>query len=118
MTHLDEEMGARNMKLGGLIVKRDWCRAGLIMVLSVALAWAPGLRAEDLAKQADSLRLVPADAAFYDACLHLGDLCKSVAESKAWSKLKAMPIVKEGLRRAKESAKENPQLEQALKIYR
>jgi hypothetical protein len=50
-------------------------------------------RAADLAEQARSLRMVPADAAFYSSSLRLKEQFNTLVESKAYQKLMQIPLV-------------------------
>jgi hypothetical protein len=92
-------------------------RGWLCAILVVGVLLVPSAYAGELEKQVDSLRQVPADAAFYGASLHLGDQWQAVMGSKAWAKLRALPIVKEGLKKVQEQLKSNPQCAQVLRLY-
>jgi hypothetical protein len=52
------------------------------------------LAAQEAAKQAQSLKLVPADAATYSAMLRCGEQLEAIAKSKAWARFNALPFVK------------------------
>jgi hypothetical protein len=60
------------------------------MVVGVSLGAARGA---DEAKVEHSLKLVPADAAFYSTMLHNREQIEVIAKSKAWAKLKSLPLV-------------------------
>src|SRR4051794_23497227 len=62
-------------------------------LLSVGMLFAAGARADDLAS-ISSLKLVPADAAFYSTSLRLQEQWDAVMHSKALAKLMALPAVK------------------------
>jgi hypothetical protein len=57
---------------------------------------APPARAADVDSIDTSLKIVPADAAFYSSSLRLKDQFDAVAKSRAWAKLWAMPSVQMG----------------------
>ena len=79
--------------------KRYWALAvAIITVLSAGLpATRPATAATPLDEMNISLELVPADAAFYCTLLRNREQIEAVAGSRAWSKLKDMPIVQMGL---------------------
>jgi hypothetical protein len=62
---------------------------------AVVVAAGPGARAGDLDKIDNSLRLVPADAAFYASSLRLGEQFQAVRDSNAFKKLWDLPAVKD-----------------------
>ena len=65
----------------------------LLILTGVAL-WASAVpaRAEDK-KPDSSLALIPADAAYYGAMLRNREQIDAVAKSKAWAKIKNLPLV-------------------------
>jgi hypothetical protein len=67
----------------------------VIAILTLGLVLFNGrlANAADLAEQADSLRMVPADAAFYSASLRLREQLDVLVESKAYAKLLEIPLV-------------------------
>ena len=68
----------------------------LLMVLGLLASWpAARLTASEL--EDSSIRLIPADAAFYGASLRNGEQIRIIAESNAWKKLMNMPSVQMGL---------------------
>jgi hypothetical protein len=69
------------------------------VVALLALGWtaATPAAAADLDKIDASLKLIPDNAAFYASTLRLGEQIQAVKNSRAWAKLMAMPIVKQGL---------------------
>src|SRR5947209_6005973 len=87
-----------------------------LAVLLVGLALALPARAAKPQPLAPSLRLVPADAAFYSVSLRLGDQWEAAANSQAWAKLKALPAV-QTLRKLAEAQLADPKFAEALKIY-
>src|SRR5689334_9127931 len=65
----------------------------LLILIGVALwASAAPARAEDK-KPDSSLALIPADAAYYGAMLRNREQIDAVAKSKAWAKIKNLPLV-------------------------
>jgi hypothetical protein len=64
----------------------------VLPLVLVLLARQPGCAA-DLAEQAHSLRMAPADAAFYSASLRLKEQFDVLVESKAYAKLLEIPLV-------------------------
>ncbi len=68
------------------------------LVLTVGGWWAaPFAAASELDKLDTSLKLIPADAAFYSSMLRNREQFDAIAASKAWAKIKAMPVVQMGL---------------------
>ncbi|MHB8897653.1 MAG: hypothetical protein ACYC6Y_02780 [Thermoguttaceae bacterium] len=68
----------------------------LLATLGLLAAWpAARLAASEL--EESSIRLIPADAAFYGASLRNGEQIHIIAESNAWKKLTNMPSVQQGL---------------------
>lgn len=72
---------------------------GILIFLALAglLAIGPAARLTASELEDTSIRLIPADAAFYGASLRNGEQIKIVAESNAWKKLMNMPSVQMGL---------------------
>jgi len=64
-------------------------------LISVATVSAQGPKS--IAKIADSLSLVPRDAAFYSSSLHLKEQWDLLVGSKAWAELTALPVVQTGM---------------------
>lgn len=62
------------------------------VALALVLSATPA-GAADVDKAAGSLKLVPADAAFYTASLRMGEQLEAIAKSKAWAKLADMEAV-------------------------
>ena len=78
----------------------SWCKRRLaILVTFLPLASltvaGPPLAAAEL--EATSIRLIPADAAFYGAMLRNREQIEIIAESKAWQRLLDMPVVGQGM---------------------
>lgn len=68
----------------------------LLALVGLLAVWpATNLQASEL--EDCSIRLIPADAAFFGASLRNGEQIKIVAESTAWKKLMNMPSVQMGL---------------------
>jgi len=79
---------------------RPW-RVVLVVVLAgifsgAALAARP-LRADKLEKLDTSLQWIPEDVAFYSSMLRNRRQIEAIAGSRAWARLKAMPVVEMGL---------------------
>ena len=72
---------------------------GILILLAVVglLATWPAARLTASELEDSSIRLIPADAAFYGASLRNGEQIKIIAESNAWKKLMDMPTVQMGL---------------------
>src|SRR5262245_6421324 len=68
-------------------------RISVLCVLSIGLIWPLNAQA---AKYGNSLDWVPADSVFYSASLRLHEQLDIVAKSKAWEKLKNLPVVQMG----------------------
>lgn len=82
--------------------------------LCVPLATA---RAEET-KPATSLRMIPADAAFYATMLRNRKQFDAIVQSKAWAKLSGLPLYQFALKQLQEQlAKPDPQLATILKLY-
>jgi hypothetical protein len=64
-----------------------------LLALAVFAAAMPRARGAELAEQAHSLRMVPADAAFYSASLRLKEQFDALLESKAYARLMEIPLV-------------------------
>jgi hypothetical protein len=76
-------------------------RPGGILVLTLigVVSWAcpapaQPTRAREADRPAGSLQWVPADAAFYGACLRAREQVEAVAKSRAWAKVRSLPVVK------------------------
>jgi hypothetical protein len=85
-----------------MVQQCGWGRGCLAaLVGGVVLSLVPTLRAEgNLDRLDSSLKLVPADAAFYGAMLRNREQVQAVLKSRAWAKLMALPMVKSGLQMA------------------
>ena len=73
-----------------------------LLVAAAALAFGGRLASQaavaaNVNKLDTSLKLIPADAAFYSSILHGGEMVRTVADSKAWSKLMQLQFVQMGL---------------------
>ena len=79
----------------------------LALVAGLVLVAASG-RAAETAPPAASLRLIPADAAFYSTMLRAGEQIEIIAKSKAWAKIKSLPSVQMLMQMAEAQLK-NPQ---------
>jgi hypothetical protein len=67
-----------------------WC--GVMVALGLFLC--PSVQAQELGKVADSLNLVPADAATYSVSLRNREQFQAIAKSKAWAKFSSLAFVK------------------------
>ena len=73
-----------------------WAAAACAVLAMVDLAAGPAAAAE-AAKLPASLELVPENAAFYSSMLRNREQFEAIANSRAWAKLKAMPVVQMGM---------------------
>jgi hypothetical protein len=87
---------------------------GILILLALVglMATWPAARLTASELEDTSIRLIPADAAFYGASLRNGEQIKIIAESNAWKKLMNMPSVQMGLGMLKDQM-ENGDNEQA-----
>jgi hypothetical protein len=75
-----------------------WVRFSILAALAaLTLALSRPAAAGDLAKLDTSLKLIPADAAFYSSMLRNREQFDAVKNSKAWARIVAMPVVQYGL---------------------
>jgi hypothetical protein len=75
--------------------------------------------AGDLDKLDCSLKLIPADAAFYSSSLRNKEQIEIIANSRAWAKLKSMPAVQMGLIALQAQLNDpNPQLAPFVQLYK
>lgn len=81
-------------------IRRHGRTSALVLALcaSFCLPSAGPTQAADLDQIESSLRLIPADAAFYSSMLRAREQIEIVAESKAWASLLELPSVQDGLR--------------------
>ena len=80
--------------------KRLWrwrCAAAVCAALVVSGGGVGASMAAETAALPATLQLVPDDAAFYDSMLRNREQVEAVASSRAWAKLKSMPVVQMGL---------------------
>jgi len=78
-----------------LAVSRFFCLGLAAVVIAIPANGAAG--ADRTAKPDTSLQFVPEDVAFYSSLLRGGEQIQAVLQSRAWAKVKTMPIVKMGL---------------------
>jgi hypothetical protein len=71
-------------------------RLVLPLMMVTLLATSPRAMAADMRDHAESLKAVPADAAFYAAWLDGEEQWKSITQTKAWKKLVSIPVVQMG----------------------
>jgi hypothetical protein len=69
----------------------------LATITALGMLMARPSVAGDLSKLDTSLKLIPADAAFYSTMLHNREQVEAVKNSKAWAKIMEMPVVQWGL---------------------
>ncbi|MCE9548423.1 MAG: hypothetical protein K8T25_23355 [Planctomycetia bacterium] len=67
----------------------------LFAAASAAMLLAPAARAEDVTTAVPSLKLAPADSAFYSSMLRGREQIDIIAKSKFWKKLQAMDFYKQ-----------------------
>jgi len=84
------------------MIARPWTyrvvRLSILVVLTaLGAAAARPAAAGDLAKLDTSLKLIPADAAFYTSMLRNREQFEAIKNSKAWAKIMEMPVVQLGL---------------------
>ncbi len=111
-------------------VARPACRAltAVMMTTVLAVGLVPAAAGE-LKDLNTSLNWLPQDASFYSAALRGREKFEAIAGSRAWAKLREMPVMEHGLRfyKAKshvsgtgaarlEEALDNPQSQQALAL--
>jgi hypothetical protein len=70
--------------------------AGILAGVALLALLAPAARAADLETLDTSLKIIPADVAFYSSSLRLKEQFDAVAKSRAWAKLWALPSVQAG----------------------
>jgi hypothetical protein len=76
---------------------RWWSVLGLVVVAWWAWAAARPAPASELEKLGTSLNIVPDDASFYSTMLRNREQIEAIANSRAWAKLKSMPVVQMAL---------------------
>jgi hypothetical protein len=69
----------------------------LVALATLVAAAARPAAADDLAKLDTSLKLIPADAAFYSSMLRNREQFQAIKHSNAWAKIVEMPVVQYGL---------------------
>ena len=90
---------------------------GILVLLALLglLVVGPADRAAAGELEETSIRLIPADAAFYSSMLRAGEQIEIIAKSNAWKKIMEMPSVKMGLGMIEEKLQDesDPQAAQA-----
>lgn len=104
MTTTSRPPGGRRMLLG-------------LLALTLLIPLGSTRAAGELDKIGGSLQLVPADAAFYSTSLGLGEQWDALQRTRAWAKLRDLPVVQLGLTALNEQLKQ-PQAAQALEMLR
>jgi hypothetical protein len=80
-------------------------------VLAAGLVLVGPVRAGDVTKLDNSLKWIPADAAFYSTMLRGREQFQAIAQSRAWAKVKAMPAVQSLFEMVQAELKEGGKLE-------
>jgi hypothetical protein len=84
------------------MLARQWNRrlARFLIIVALTALGLLGVRptaAADLSQLDTSLKLIPADAAFYSSMLRNREQIEAIKKSKAWAKIMDMPVVQWGL---------------------
>ncbi len=81
------------------IQRRSWQILAAALIVLSAWQWAAvqPAAAGELDKLDTSLKLIPADAAFYSSMLRNREQVEAFLHSNAWEKIKSMPLVQMGL---------------------
>jgi hypothetical protein len=79
-----------------MLARNSWRPLGLLAAVALMLATASPTTVS-AASPVPSLDIVPADAAFYSAMLHNREQIEAIANSKAFAKLRDLPLVQMGL---------------------
>jgi hypothetical protein len=82
----------------------------LVGVLAAGLVLVQPAQAGDVTKLDNSLKWIPADAAFYSTMLRGREQFQAVAQSRAWAKVKAMPAVQSLFQMVENEMKEGGKL--------
>jgi hypothetical protein len=93
-----------------------WCLV-VTLVGALAVPLQSG-RAAEPNPPADSLKWIPADAAFYGTLLHGRAQWESLVQSQAWAKLKALPAVQTARQKLHAEMKEGGSLAQVAQVLR
>jgi hypothetical protein len=96
---------------------RRFLTAALVGVLVAGVVFVQPVRAGELDKLDTSLKLVPADAAFYSSMLRNREQIEAIAQSRAWAKLTSLPAIKMLRQMAEAQLNEHPPLAQLLQLY-
>jgi hypothetical protein len=95
-----------------------WRPFALAAALLLGGALAPPARAAEGGQADHALSLVPADAAFYSASLRTREQLDALLQSKAWARLKELPLVQMGWKQVQDQwAQEGGPLEGLRKFY-
>ena len=89
---------------------------GFVGFVALGLCSIQMAAADELAKLDGSVKLIPADAAFYSTMLRNREQVEIIAKSRAWAKLKSMPGVQMGMM-ALQMQLNNPQVAPFKKLY-
>jgi hypothetical protein len=89
----------------------------VITLVGLLAALVQPARAADATQVAGSLRWIPADAAYYSASLHSREQWNAIQQSRAWTKLKALPLVQTARQKIEAEWKEDGQLAPLYQFY-
>jgi hypothetical protein len=92
-------------------------RSLVVALLSVLAALAQPVHAADIDEQGGSLKWVPADAAFYGTFLHGRAQWEAVEQSRAWARLKSLPVVQTARQKLQDALKDGGSLAQVFQLY-
>lgn len=93
-------------------------RAAFLLFMSAALLVPAAGRAAEEGSGPPSLRMIPAEAAFYSVSLRNREQIEAITKSKAWAKFNSLPLVQMAWKQVQaQLAKPDPQLAEILKLY-
>jgi hypothetical protein len=104
--------------------KASWLRFLVVALVLIGVGTGIGpaaavVRAADLEKLDTSLKLIPADAAFYTSSLRNREQFEMFLQSNAFAKLKALPITQMGLQMFQmQAANPESEVSQALQVLK
>jgi hypothetical protein len=86
-------------------------------MVGVLAAIVQPARAADAEQLAGSLKWIPADAAYYSTLLHSRAQWNRVQQSRAWAKLKSLPVVQTARQKIEDELKEGGHLAAFYQVY-
>lgn len=89
----------------------------MVMLVAVFAALVQPARAADVDQLAESLKWIPADAAFYSTILHCRARWEAILQSQAWAKLKSLPAVQTARQKIEAELKEGGSLAEYYQLY-